>query len=132
VDKGYRLSLGDEPALAALPLTSWYFRAKFSDIRRVARVKTIAAAMASHPGRSVPQLCNSLYAVKAAYNLFNHEEATPANIQAGHWDVVRAAMSQAGVYLVLEDTTELSWSGKQAMEGLGSMGHSAQGLQDLL
>jgi hypothetical protein len=73
--------------------------AKFSAIRRVARVKTIAEAMAVHPGRSIPQLCRSPYAVKATYNLFNHAEATPENIQAGHRDVVRTAMRQPGVYL---------------------------------
>ena len=46
--------------------------AKLTDIRRVARVKTIAEAMAIHPDASIPQLCDSLYAVKATYNLFKH------------------------------------------------------------
>ena len=35
--------------------------AKLTDIRRVARVNTIAEAMAVHPGRSIPQLCRSPY-----------------------------------------------------------------------
>jgi hypothetical protein len=103
--------------------------AKLTDIRRVARVQTIAEAMAIHPGRSIPQLCNSPYAVKATYNLFKHDEATPENIQAGHRALVRDAMQQPGVYLLLEDTTELSWSGKQAIAGLGPIGNSAAGLQ---
>ena len=103
--------------------------AKLTDIRRVARVKKIAEAMAVHPGRSIPQLCRSPYAVKATYNLFKHEDATPENIQAGHRAVVRDAMRQPGVYLLLEDTTELSWSGKQAITGLGPIGNSATGLQ---
>lgn len=106
--------------------------AKFSDIRRVARVKTIAAALAVHPGRSIPQLCSSPSAVKAAYKLFNHAEATPENIPAGHRDVVRPALCQPGVYLWLEETTEWSWSGKQAIAGLGPMGNSAAGLQGCL
>jgi hypothetical protein len=103
--------------------------AKLTDIRRVARVKKIAAAMAIHPGQSIPQLCGSPYAVKAPYNLFKHAEATPDNIQAGHRAVVLQAMRQSGVYLFLEDTTELSWSGKQTIAGLGPIGHSATGLQ---
>src|SRR5262245_19078388 len=81
---------------------------KLTDIRRVARVKTIAEAMAVHPGRSVPQLCDSPYAVKATYNLFQHEEATPENLQAGHRALLLEAMGQPGIYLLLEDTTELS------------------------
>jgi Transposase DNA-binding/Transposase Tn5 dimerisation domain len=100
-----------------------------TDIRRVARVKKIAAAMAIHPGRSIPKLCRSPYAVKATYNLFKHEDATPDNLQAGHRTLVQEAMQQPGVYLLLEDTTELSWSGKQAIAGLGPIGNSAVGLQ---
>jgi hypothetical protein len=102
---------------------------QLTDIRRVARVQKIAEAMAIHPGRSIPQLCRSPYAVKATYNLFKHGEATPENLQAGHRALVRKAMRQPGVYLLLEDTTELSWSGKQAIAGLGPIGNSAEGLQ---
>jgi hypothetical protein len=103
--------------------------AKLTDIRRVARVKTIAEAMAIHPGRSIPQLCDSPYAVKATYNFFKHKETTPETIQAGHRALVLEAMRQPGVYLLLEDTTELSWSGKHAIAGLGPIGNSAAGLQ---
>ena len=88
--------------------------------------------MAVHPGRSIPRLCCSPYAVKATYNCFKHEEATPDNIQAGHRAVVRDKMLQPGMYLLLEDTTELSWSGKQAIAGLGPIGNSAAGLQGCL
>ena len=103
--------------------------AKLTDIRRVARVKTIAEAMAIHPGRTIPQLCDSPYAVKATYNLFKHQDATPDNIQSGHRALVLEAMRQPGVSLLLEDTTELSWSGKHAIAGLGPIGNSAAGLQ---
>jgi hypothetical protein len=103
--------------------------AKLTDVRRVARVKKIAETMAVHPGRSIPKLCDSPYAVKATYNLFKHEEATPDNIQAGHRAFVLQERRQPGVYLLLEDTTELSWSGKQAIAGLGPIGNSAAGLQ---
>jgi Transposase DNA-binding len=102
---------------------------KFTDIRRVARVKTTAEAMAVHPGRSIPQLCDSPYAVKATYHLFKPEEATPENLQAGHRALVLEAMRQPGVYLFLEDTTELSWSGKPSIGGLGPIGNSTAGLQ---
>src|SRR5262249_8821012 len=102
---------------------------QLTDIRRVAQVKTIAEAMAVHPGRSVPQLCDSPYAVKATYNLFQHEEATPENLQAGHRALVLEAMGQPGIYLLLEDTTELSWAGKHPIRGLGPIGNRAAGLQ---
>ena len=73
--------------------------AQLTDIRRVARVKKIAEAMAVHPGRSIPRLCRSPYAVKATYNLFKHVDATPENMQAGHRALVREAIRQPGGYL---------------------------------
>jgi hypothetical protein len=73
--------------------------AKLTDVRRVARVKKIAETMAVHPGRSIPTLCGSPYAVKATDNLFKHEEATPDNSQAGHRAVVLQEMHQPGVSL---------------------------------
>lgn len=43
-----------------------------SDVRLVRRVVTIAEAMATQPGRSIPLLFATPYGVKAAYNLFRH------------------------------------------------------------
>ncbi len=106
--------------------------AKLTDIRRVARVKKVAEARAIHPGRSIPKLCRSPYAVKATYNLFQPEEATPENLQSGQRAVVREAMRQPGVSLFLEDTTAWSWSGQQPMAGRGPIGPSAAGLQGFL
>src|SRR5262249_53312075 len=75
--------------------------AKLTDIRRVARVKQIAEAMAVHPGRSIPRLCCSPYAVKATYNFFKHEE-----LDFGHfmlsWQVDRARCSNPG-HLIAHD-----------------------------
>jgi hypothetical protein len=103
--------------------------AKLTDVRRVARVKPIAEAMAVQPGRSIPKLCRNQSAVKATDNLFKHEEATPENLQSGHRAVVLEEMQQPGVSWLLEDTTELSWSGQHPIAGLGPIGNSAAGLQ---
>ena len=74
--------------------------AKLTDVRRVARVQKIAETMAVQPGRSIPKLCGSPYAVKATYKLFQHEEATPDHLQAGHRAVVLQEMRQPGVSLL--------------------------------
>ena len=50
-------------------------------------------------------------------------------MQAGHRALVRDAMRPPGGSLFLEDPTALSWSGQQAMAGLGPLGNSAAGLQ---
>jgi hypothetical protein len=100
-----------------------------SDVRRTNRVVTIAEAMASSPGCSIPAMFANPYDVKAAYNLFQHPDATPDNLQAGHRDWVLEQMHHRGIYLLLEDTTEMSWSGKKPIKGLGPIGNGAAGLQ---
>lgn len=97
-----------------------------ADVRRVARVVTIAEAMATHPGHSIPQMFEHPYEVKAAYHLFNLEEATPDRLQAGHRALVWQRLSQAGTYLLLEDTSELAWHNCAPREGLGPLGANSE------
>jgi hypothetical protein len=100
-----------------------------SDVRRASRVVTIAQAMATNPGLSIPQMFAHPYDIKATYNLFKHEDATPDNLQAGHRALVIDQMRRPGLYLLIEDTTEMSWSGKKPIAGLGQIGNGAAGLQ---
>ncbi|MEW6735211.1 MAG: transposase DNA-binding-containing protein [Acidobacteriota bacterium] len=103
--------------------------AEMTDVRRTERVIKIAQAMATNPGASIPQLFERTYDVKATYNFFKHQEATPDNLQAGHRELVLTEMEESGVYLLLEDTTELSWSGKKPITGLGPIGKGQAGQQ---
>jgi hypothetical protein len=91
------------------------------------RVQLIAAAMATQPGLSIPKLFTRWYDVKAAYDMFDHPEATPDHIQAGHRRWVRDQLSRPGEYLLIEDTTAVSFSGREPIAGLGSVGHSSEG-----
>ena len=92
--------------------------AEMSDIRRIDRVVTIAEAMAASPGKSIPDMFASTYDVKATYGLFKHQEATPDNLQAGHRDLVKQQIQDQGVYLLIEDTTDMSWSDNKPIPGL--------------
>jgi hypothetical protein len=118
--------------LQAAPVT-WavqnFATIELSDVRRVSRVVTIAEALATQPGGSIPQLFATPYEVKAAYNLFRHAEATPDTLPAGHREAEKVEMQEAGVYLLIEETTTLSWSGKQPIPGLGPIGRGTEGLQ---
>jgi hypothetical protein len=98
---------------------------EMGDVRRVARVVTIAEAMARTPGATIPQMFEEPYAVKAAYQLFSHQEATPDRLQAGHRALVQQQLAQAGTYLLLEDTSELSWHDCQPRAGLGPLGSNS-------
>lgn len=103
--------------------------AAFSDVRRVERLKRLAAAFKAQPGRSIPALFERPYDITAAYRFLNHPEATPENIQAGHRQVVLEGLHEPGTYLLIEDGSDFSWSGNLPIAGLGPVGSGAQGLQ---
>lgn len=69
------------------------------------------------------------YDVKAAYSFFRHPEATPDALQLAHREVVLEQMQHPGHYLLLEDTSEMSWSGQQPIAGLGPIGSGTAGAQ---
>lgn len=104
----------------------------FSDKRRTRRLIKIATNLASHPGLSIPQQFENSYDIKAAYNLFKHPESKPKLLQSHHNEIVLKNISNEGVYLLIEDTTQLSWSGQEEKKGLGSIASGAKGEQGFL
>ena len=83
----------------------------------------------TNPAQSIPQIFPSPDEVKAAYSFFRHPEATPDNLQLAHREVVIEQLHRAGRSLLLEDTSEMSWSGHEAIPGLGPIGPGSSGLQ---
>lgn len=69
------------------------------------------------------------YDIKAAYSFFRHPEATPESLQLAHHEVAIEQLHQAGRYLLLEDTSEMTWPGNEPVPGLGPIGTGASGLQ---
>src|ERR1700757_3865456 len=125
---------GDQPTLPALASCTLrvpaqpYALALVSDLRNSLAVHFLdhGRLFAADDSSTSPYAANALLPMS---DLFKHQEATPDNIPSGHRALVLEAMRQPGVYLLLEDTTELSWSGKHAIAGFGPIGNSAAGLQ---
>ena len=94
------------------------------DVRRARRVVRLAAGWAREPGASIPRLSQGqAYASKAAYQLLGHAQATPEALQAPHRQVVARQLQAPGTYLLVEDTTELSWpEAAERRAGLGPVG----------
>jgi hypothetical protein len=80
------------------------------DARRSQRLLTLAAGWVRQPGASIPRLsAGHAGASKAAYRLLGRPEATPPALQGPHRTHVQQQIQAPGTYLLLEDTTELSW-----------------------
>jgi len=90
--------------------------------RRSARVCTLVSGWACQPGASIRCVSGGHgYASKAAYQVL--AQATPDALQAPHRQVVHQQLQAPGTYLLIEDTTALSWPESSARRpGLGPVG----------
>jgi hypothetical protein len=87
---------------------------------RAGRAVLFAAKMMQSPAASIPTLCGSRSAAKAAYMLLRNEEVTHQALLEGVFEqtAVRCA-SQSGGVLVIQDTTAASFGGVEDRDGLG-------------
>jgi hypothetical protein len=107
-----------------------FAKADLGHFTRNGRVETIVVAMATAPGLPIPQLFSRTYDVKAASTLFDHQTATPDHLQQGHRAWVKDQLARPGTYLLLEDTTTVSFSHRhRPIPGLGAVGDGSDGLQ---
>jgi hypothetical protein len=92
------------------------------DERRDERLVTLACGFAARPGKSIPHLFDRRYDVQAAYKFLYRPEVTPDSVQAVHQAFVEEELHRPGVHLLIEDTSDFSWSGKARIQGLGPIG----------
>jgi len=98
--------------------------AELSHVKRVDRAITIAEAMASSPGKGLPEMFAHPYDLTAAYTFFRQPEATPDNLQAGHRELVLCEMEKPGRYLMIADASEVLCTKTGEIIGLGPVGAS--------
>lgn len=91
------------------------------DRRRTERLITSAAAIAAHPEKSF-NLVFDWNDLRGFYRLCHQETATLATIQEPHWQQTRLAMAKHPLVLILHDTSELTFTGHTALQGVGPVG----------
>jgi hypothetical protein len=90
------------------------------DRRRTGRVVKMAAQFAADPSGSTPAQTENWSDCKAAYRLFDSEDVTFASLATPHWQATRAR--QPGHYLLIGDTTVVSFGAKRKISGLNPVG----------
>jgi len=78
--------------------------------------------MAAAPQHSLPKQCGDWADIKAAYRFLNHPKVTPHKIQSTHRQRVRRACEDHPVILAVQDTTELDFTSRETVSGLGPIG----------
>jgi hypothetical protein len=103
--------------------------ASLPDARLTWRLVAVAACIRENPCGTLPQAIRGPAALKGAYRLLSHPEVSHAKIVQPHVEGTRAACAQPGEYLLIEDTTTLSFSQRGEMTGMGPLTHGySQGL----
>lgn len=98
--------------------------AVLGDRRRTKRLVQLADAMCRHPGGTLPDKLARPADLKALYRLANEPAVTHAAVLEPHRQRTLARMgAHDGVVLVVHDGTELDYTGKKSLTGLGQIGN---------
>lgn len=86
--------------------------------------------MAQHAGASIPRACGSWADVIAAYRLLSNPSVDPHAIQQSHRELTRKACAAEPVVLAVSDITDLDFTDRKNVRGLGKLGDGrGRGLQ---
>ena len=111
----------------AMEISEWaqeqFGECELGDRRRTKRLVKLAAQAATMPDASTPKQTEGWGDCKAAYRLFAQPDVTFEAVTAPHCASSRAVA--AGVWLVLNDTTEINFGYDRQLSGVGRVG-SAQ------
>lgn len=103
---------------------------QLGDKRRTARAVEMAQAMARRPGDGLCKQMGDWNGQRGAYRLLDNEAVSHEALSQPHWAATRQRAGElGGVVLMVQDITELDYSGHEATAGLGPIGnHRGRGL----
>lgn len=103
--------------------------ADLGDERLNRRAGRILSQLAQRPEQSIPAACQGWTETQAAYRFFSNEKVTAEGVLLAHGAAVLERTRQHPVVLCVQDTTELDFTSKPQIEGLGPLTYeSALGL----
>jgi transposase-like protein len=101
-------------------------RAELGDRRLTNRLTRAGLRMLEHPGGTLPAKMQTPADLKGLYRLLDHERVTHAAVLQTHRDLTLERMRQSrDVVLLIHDTTQLDYTGKKSLQGLGQLAAGA-------
>jgi hypothetical protein len=93
--------------------------AQLGDARLTDRLVRMAEGIAASPGKSLPEAMPGWAELKAAYRLLDNPKTTRSQVIGPHLERTREGCRGGGEWLLVEDTTTLSYGSHRAAKGLG-------------
>lgn len=96
------------------------------DKRLKKRSIKLLETLGGKPQQSIPCACNGWGETKAAYRLFDNDKVTGESILEPHRKKTLERMKTYPTVLCVEDTSEIDYTGKNDIEGLGVLNYEAR------
>lgn len=100
-----------------------FTRVELGDRRRHKRLIGVAAALVAHPAGTLPGAFPEWAELKGAYRLFSNPHVSYEKILTPHCQRIQQQCTQAGEYLLIEDSSDLDYSSHRSCTGLGRIGN---------
>ena len=97
--------------------------ANFGDERLNHRAALLLGRLADRPEASVPAAFQGWPETLAAYRFFDNQKATPEKVLEPHRDATLKRAGQFPLVLCVQDTTELDYTSKPQIQGLGPLNY---------
>lgn len=99
------------------------------DARRNRRARRVLGQLGDKPTVSIPSACAGWTETRAVYRLLDHKKVTAETVLAPHTACTVERLREHRRVLCIEDTSELDYTGKTDIQGLGPLNYeSRQGL----
>jgi hypothetical protein len=95
--------------------------ANFGDARLQRRAQLVLGGLSQRPENSIPSAFCSWAETQAAYRLFSNEKVTAERVLEPHRDATLERMREYPVVLCVQDTSELDYTSKAQIQGLGPL-----------
>jgi Transposase DNA-binding/Transposase Tn5 dimerisation domain len=103
--------------------------ADLGDERLNRRLALVLRRLAEHPEKSIAAASNGWGETQGAYRFLDNEKVTPEKVLSPHREATLQRVGQHPVVLCVEDTSELDFTSKSKVEGLGPLNYEGtQGL----
>lgn len=100
----------------------------FNDTRLEQRCKQIVSKMFTNADKSINGTFDGWAETKAAYRFIDNEKVSPEKILSPHIEKTIERMSNCDIVLCLQDTTDIDFSKREPIKGLGRLrGENDQG-----
>lgn len=96
------------------------------DQRLNRRARRVLAKLGDKPQASIPAACGGWDETRAAYRLFDHEQVTAQQVLEPHYACSEQRIREHPRVLCIQDTTELDYTGKSDIEGLGPLNYETR------